>query len=203
MPPASRLAPLVALALAACAGQKESWRSLGAELSIEVLPRNADVSLDGEPVGHGARSRPNPEAGRRYRVRATAAGFEPLEIEVDGSRLSGGQTVLVLRPVGFGSQRRLDAGDPAGLAQAAMTLLRAGRLDDASEYASRSLDLGDTALAHKVLGGVYAGRGDRRQAALHYGEYLALAPDAPDARQVEAEIARMRGDVAIPAADGK
>ena len=203
MPPASRISPLLAVALAACAGQKESWKAVGAGLAIEVHPRNAAVSMDGEPVGRGAGPRPVPEAGRRYRVRATADGFEPLAVEVDGSKLSGGQTVLVLRPVGFGSQRRLDPGDPVALAQAALTLLRADRLDDALEYASRSLELGNPALAHKVLGGVYARKGDRRQAALHYSEYLVLAPDAPDARQIAAEVERLRGDLTVPAAEGK
>jgi tetratricopeptide (TPR) repeat protein len=199
-----RLVPLLAAALAGCAGQKESWKALQqSELSIDILPRNAAVELDGKPVGRGASARPAVDAGRRYRLRATAGGFEPLQVEVEGSKLSGGQTALVLRPVGFGSQRRLDAGDPGGLAQAALALLRAGRLDDAQDYAARSLELGETGLAHKVLGGICARRGDRRQAVRHYSEYLVLAPDAPDAKQIAADVERMRGDLTLPAAAGK
>lgn len=198
------LVPFLAAALVACAGQKESWKAEApADFSIETLPRNALVELDGKPVGRGAGSRPLVEAGRRYRLRAVAPGFEPLEVEVEGARLSGAQTAVVLRPAGFGSQRRLDAGDPGGLAQAALALLRAGRLDDAQDYAERSLELGDTALVHKVLGGISARRGDRRQAARHYSEYLVLAPDAPDARQIAAEVERMRGDLTLPAREGK
>lgn len=201
---ASRRVVLLAAALAACAGPKESWNALQRrDLSIEVLPRGAAVELDGQPVGRGAASRPALDAGRRYRLRVTAGGFEPLEVEVEGAKLSGGQTVLVLRPVGFGSQRRLDAGDPGGLAQAALTLLRAGRLDDAQDYAARSLDLGETALVHKVLGGIWARRGDRRRAGRHYSEYLVLAPDAPDAKQIAAEVERLRGDLTVPAPAGK
>lgn len=199
-----RLVPILGLALAACAGQKESWKSLQQpDFSIEVLPRNATVEVDGRPAGRGAASRTVVDAGRRYRLRVTASGFEPLQVEVDGSKLSGGQTVLVLRPVGFGSQRRLDAGDPGGLAQAALTLLRAGRIDDAWDYAQRSSELGDTALVHKVLGGIHARKGDRRQAGRHYSEYLVLAPDAPDAKQIAAEVERLRGDLTVPAPAGK
>lgn len=198
------LATLLAAALAACAGQKESWKSVQQpDFSIEILPRNAAVELDGRPVGRGAASRTVVDAGRRYRLRATAGGFEPLQVELEGSKLSGGQTFLVLRPVGFGSQRRLDAGDPGGLAQAALTLLRAGRIDDAWDYAQRSIELGETALVHKVLGGIHARRGDRRQAGRHYSEYLVLAPDAPDAKQIAAEVERMRGDLTIPSPAGK
>ncbi|HEY6105708.1 MAG TPA: hypothetical protein VIV59_06990 [Anaeromyxobacteraceae bacterium] len=193
-------AALAALAALACGGpRKASWESVaGPQVAVEVLPRQAAVEMDGRALGAGGRSQAV-RPGGRHRLRASADGFEPLEAEVEGDRVAGRTVFLVLRPQGFGSERRLEAGEPSGLAQAAARLLRAGRLDDAVEYAEQSLAAGDNALAHKVLGAGYARKGSPERSIRHYSDYLGLAPDSPDAAEVRKALGTARGDIALPA----
>ncbi len=168
------------------------------EVFVEVLPRGAVLEVDGRLLGPGSRPVPVPEPGRRYHLRASAPGFLVAEMTAEGAQLLGTRVSLVLRPEGFGASRRLDAGDPPSLAQAAATLLRADRLDDAREYADRSLELAEVPLSHRVLGAVYEKRGDRRNAAQQYSIYLSLVPDAPDAKAIAEAVERDRGDLTIP-----
>ncbi len=199
MTPRSALAISFLLAAAACATPKESWREMQVpEVFVEVLPRGAVLEVDGRLLGPGSRPVPVPEPGRRYHLRASAPGFLVAEMTAEGAQLLGTRVSLVLRPEGFGASRRLDAGDPPSLAQAAATLLRADRLDDAREYADRSLELAEVPLSHRVLGAVYEKRGDRRNAAQQYSIYLSLVPDAPDAKAIAEAVERDRGDLTIP-----
>jgi hypothetical protein len=193
-------AALAAVAVLACGGpHKASWESVaGPQIAVEVLPRLATVEMDGRALGAGGRSQAV-RPGARHRLRASAEGFEPLEVEVEGERVAGRTVFLVLRPQGFGSERRLEAGDPPGLAQAAARLLRAGRLDDAVDYARQSLAAGDNAPAHRVLGAAYARKGGFALSIRHYSDYLGLAPDAPDAAEVRRALETARGDIALPA----
>ncbi len=193
-------AALAALAVLACGGPRQaSWESAaGSQVAVEVLPRLAAVEMDGRAFGSGGRSQAV-RPGARHRLRASAEGFEPLEVEVEGERLAGRTVFLVLRPRGFGSERRLESGEPSGLAQAAARLLRAGRVDDAVDYAEQSLAAGDNALAHKVLGAALARKGSAERSIRHYSDYLGLAPDAPDAAEVRQALERARGDIALPA----
>lgn len=171
----------------------------GPEVTIEVLPRLAAVEMDGRGLGRGPGPQPVPDRSRRHRFRAWAEGFEPLQAEVEGEHIAGRTLFLVLRPAGFGSERRLEAGDMGGLARAAAHLLRAGRAREAADYATQSLAAGENALAHRVLGAAHARLGDRTLAIRHYGAYLSLAPDAPDASEVRRAVEAARGDIALPA----
>lgn len=193
-------AALAALAAAACGGPRQaSWESqAGARVSVQVLPRQATVEMDGRPLSAGGESQAL-RAGARHRLRAWADGFDPLQVEVEGDRVAGQTVFLVLRPRGFGSERRLEAGEPSGLALAAARLLRAERLDDAVDYAEQSLAAGEGALAHKVLGAAHARKGSSALSIRHYSAYLALAPDAPDAAEVRRVVEAARGDISLPA----
>ncbi len=149
------------------------------------------------PVRHAA-------ASRRAIVRAAApAALAVLACggphKASWESVAGRTVFLVLRPQGFGSERRLEAGDPPGLAQAAARLLGAGRLDDAVDYARQSLAAGDNAPAHRVLGAAYARKGGFALSIRHYSDYLGLAPDAPDAAEVRRALETARGDIALPA----
>jgi tetratricopeptide (TPR) repeat protein len=191
------LVVLAAAGLNGCA-RRQPWEDLRTpEAFIELLPPRALLEMDGRPLGRGAAAPPVPDRARRYRLSARADGYEPLELEISGEKLAGGPLLLVLRPAGFGSQRRLDADDPTGLAQAASTLQRAGRLDDAILYAQRALSLSEVPLAHKVLGAAYLAKGRKNEAARHYSAYLSLVPDAPDAAEIAAAVAKARGDLTI------
>jgi regulator of sirC expression with transglutaminase-like and TPR domain len=101
----------------------------------------------------------------------------------------------VLRPEGFGSQRRLAAGEPVGLLQAAVALLRADRPTDAIAFARASLAAGDSPQGHRVCGQAYRRLGKRDQAIKEYSLYLSLAPDAPDRREVEEAISAASRDI--------
>ncbi len=196
--PAAILGPLSLAASLACASGRTGWEEVRVpEAYLETLPAGADVDVDGVPAGRSPLSFPVREPTRTYLIRARATGFEPLEVTLGGDRLAGSRLDLVLRPAGFGAQRRLDLGEPVGLAQAAAALLRAARPRDALAFADASLAVAETPLAHKVAGEAHRQLGNRNRAVQHYSAYVTLAPDAPDRKQIEEAIAAVRGDVTV------
>ncbi|MGA8892444.1 MAG: hypothetical protein WB493_12810, partial [Anaeromyxobacteraceae bacterium] len=145
MTPGTRLALAAASSLAAsCASTPPvTWSTVRPpEAYVEALPPSAVISVDGVEVGKGSVSFPVPDESRTYVLQATAVGFDPLDLAVPGARLAGTRIDVVLRPEGFGSQRKLVAGEPVGLLQAAIALLRAGRAADALAFAQASLAAG-------------------------------------------------------------
>ncbi len=191
---------LAAAALAACAARKQSWRETSpAEVFVDVLPRNAQLAVDGRALGPGARTLPVPDPEHVYALQASAPGFQTAERSALGSRLSGAYLGIVLRPDGFGSARRLDLDDAAGLAQAAALLERGGRHREAIEYAERAVELAPDAPApRRVLGTAFLAVGNRQRAIQELSAYCQLAPDAPDRAAVQKQVSTMRGDVTIP-----
>lgn len=199
MPRRLLLAVPVAL-LAACAGGRARESLAPPELLVEVLPRLADVALDGAPVGRGTRAVPAPAPGV-HRLTVVAEGYDPEERPLPEGPLAGARVAVALRPAGFGASRRLDYDEPEGLAQAAATLARAGRHRDAADYASRAAGLDPSLpLAQRALGDALAGLGRRDEARSAWGRYLRLAPDAPDAAAVERRMGEGRAtfDTAPP-----
>jgi len=190
---------LLALAVlaAACAGtQPVTWSQIDPPVAyVETLPPEALVAVNGVEVGKGLVAFPVADESRAYLIRATAPGFEPLESSVPGSKLAGTRVEMVLRPEGFGSQRRLAAGEPVGLLQAAVALLRADRPTDAIAFARASLAAGDSPQGHRVCGQAYRRLGKRDQAIKEYSLYLSLAPDAPDRKEVEEAISAASRDI--------
>lgn len=193
------LAAAALAALAACAGLRERRDALGPpEVLVEVLPRSAEVALDGRPLGAGGRAVAAPAEGEHV-VAFAAPGFEP-EARALPERSAGTRVAAALRPEGFGSARVLDYDEPEGLGLAAAFLARAGRPADAAAYAERALELEPgLAVAHRALGDARAALGDARRAVPAWAEYLRLAPDAPDAAAVARRIEAARGDVPLPA----
>jgi predicted Zn-dependent protease len=167
---------------------------------IEVLPRHADVEVDGVPVGPGSYLLPVRAGDRLHRVRVRALGFDDHEVEVPAAMLRGGRLGLALRPAGYGIGRPLDMDDPATLADAAAFLVRRGRSREAGEYAARAAELAPEApLPRRVLGDAYLAQGDHARAAREYSSYLASAsPDAPDRPEVERRVGELRGDLTFP-----
>jgi predicted Zn-dependent protease len=193
------LAPLAAVALA-CSGARPRLDQVSPpECLVEVLPRSAELSVDGVAVGPGARTLPIRDPARVLRLRATAAGFEPAELEVTGEKVAGARVGLALKPDGFGAWRTLDLDEPAGLASAGALLLRGGRADEAIQYASRAAELDPGApLPHRVLGDAWMRLGQHERAADSYAAYLAHArPDAPDRSEVERRLGALRGDLEL------
>ena len=198
MTPGTRLALAAAVSLAAsCASTPPAtWSTVRPpEAYVETLPPSAVISVDGLEVGKGSVSFPVPDDTRTYALRATAAGFEPLELAVPGARLAGTRIDLVLRPEGFGSQRKLVAGEPVGLLQAAVALLRAGRATDALAFAQASLAAGESPQGHKVAGDAWRKLGNREMAVKEWSLYLSLMPDSPDRKVIEHSIATTRRDI--------
>lgn len=193
---------LVALAgaAAACASKKQSWRETAPpEVFIEVLPRSAQIAVDGRKLGPGSRTLAVPDPAHVYVFRASAPGFGAAERSEEGAKLAGARVGLVLRPDGFGSARRLDLDDAASLAQASALLERRGEHRFAAEYAERAVELAPEApTQRRVLGAALLALGDQRRAIQELSTYLQLAPDAPDRRRVEQIVAKLRGDVTIP-----
>jgi hypothetical protein len=198
MTPGTRLALAAASSLAAsCASTPSATWSVvrPPEAYVETLPPSAVVSVDGTEVGKGSVSFPVPDESRTYAVRATAPGFEPLDLAVPGARLAGTRIEVVLRPEGFGSQRRLVAGEPVGLLQAAQALLRAGRAGDALAFAQASLAAGESPQGHRVAGDAWRKLGNREMAVKEWSLYLSQVPDSPDRKAIEQSIAATRRDI--------
>ena len=201
-----RSIPLLGLALAAaaCGPKQVTWDEVRPpEAYLDSLPGGALLRVDGADAGRTPLSIPVRDPGRTFELRLEAPGFEPLETRRGGSQLAGARVLLVLRPVGFGSQRRLDVEDPVGLVQAAAVLVKAGRPREALAFATASVQAGDGAVAHRVAGDAWLQLGDRNRAAQEYSLYLSMAPGAPDRAAVEKAIAAARGDIALPVPRGE
>jgi len=189
---------LVSLVALAPPPQKQSWESVDTpDVRAEFLPRSAQIEVDGKVLGRGYVLLQVPDPKRALRVRVTAAGFEPEERVVEAGRIVNKQFFLALRPAGF--DQKLDARDPAGMARAASALWKAGRADDAADYAQASLGAGNTPLANRILGEVWRRRGDRDQAVRYFTMYLSLIENPPDGPEIKAWLMQDRpGDITIP-----
>jgi tetratricopeptide (TPR) repeat protein len=203
--PASSLAALLAsLVLLAAADKppgapaKQSWDSANpAEAQAGFLPRSALLEVDGQPRGGGFVTLDASDAKRSYRIRITAEGFEPLEATVEAGQVANKQYFLALRPIGF--EKRVEARDAASMALAASALWKAGRLDDAADYAEQSLRCGNTPLANRILGEVWRKRGNRDQAVRYFTMFLSITDNAPEAPEIKAWLMQDRpGDIVIP-----
>ncbi len=197
MSPRTRAAASLAVLLAACAGPKPvSWSEVRPpEVYVDTLPPGAIVSVDGVEIGKGPLSVPIRDESRSYLVRVTAEGFEPLEASLPGAKLAGTRHEVVLRPQGFGSERKLAAGEPAGLLQAAFVLLRANRNAEALAYAEASLAAGESALAHRTAGYAQLRLGNRNEAVRQFSLYISLAPEAADRKDIEKAVGLARKDI--------
>ena len=201
MPPLPRaLMAAAALALSCAAAPRQTWRdTTPPEVLLDVLPRAAQVALDGVALGPGGRAVAVPDPARRYRFRVSAQGFVPAEREGEGARLAGARLGIALRPDGFGAARSLELDDGEGLAAAAALLERRGAHREALDYAERAAEMApEVALGQRVLGDAARALGLRRRAIDGYSAYLRLAPEAPDRAAVAAQLEALRGDVALP-----
>lgn len=163
------------------------------EVLLEVLPRAAEVTIDGLPLGRGSHAVAAPPGSGAHEVRVVAAGFAPLEFTLPPQPLADGRVAAALRPDGFGTERPLDYDEPEGLALAAAHLLGAGDPRDAADYAERARSLDPSLpLPWRVLGDARATLGDADRAADAWSRYLLLAPDAPDAARVGRLLDRAR-----------
>jgi hypothetical protein len=199
--PLPLLAGVGAIAIAtACGGPRAPAEDpRPRELLVEVLPPGAEVSLDGRPLGPGSRAVAAPSAGEHW-LRVEAEGYEPAERALPEGSLAGVRVAEALRPEGLRSPRPVDYDDPEPLALAAAHLARVGRAGDAAAYAERAIALERrTPLAHRALGDARAALGNARGAAAAWGEYVRLAPDAPDAAAVAEQVDAIRADVSGPA----
>jgi tetratricopeptide (TPR) repeat protein len=199
MLPSSRHALLPFALLLACAARKEPWRQPPPEVFVDVVPRAAQLSVDGAPMGAGPHTVPVPDPVHRYVFRAAAPGFAPGERAAEGSRLAGARLGLVLRPQGFGEARPLDLDDGSSVAAAASLLERTGKHLLAQEYAERAVEASpEAALGHRVLGEASQALGQRKRAIQELSTYVELAPDAPDRSAVARRVEELRGDLTIP-----
>jgi hypothetical protein len=199
------LAPHVAAALAglaALAPPAQPKQAFDATLRPEgyaaVLPHTAIVEVDGKEVGRGSVKVEVTDPKRTFRLRVSADGFEPEEATVEAARIGDREFMIVLRPAGWTT--RIDPRDASATARAAEALWRAGRADDAAEYADYSLRLGNTPLANRVLGDVWRKRGDREKATQYYTMYISISSNAAEKEQIRAWLMQDRpGDITIPA----
>jgi len=192
-----RLLSLALLTLA-CAPAKQPWAAPRPEVLVDVLPRSAEIRINGALVGTGPTVLSL--AAEPAAVEVLAPGFEKGAATLDPRLHAGGRVGVVLRPIAFGDGRRLDIDDAPGLTIAGAWLLRAGQAAEAAGYAERAVELAPSgAQARRVLGLSLERLGQKKRAAVELSQYLQLSPpDAPDREQIEAAVARLRGDIAFP-----
>lgn len=192
-------AALAALSALAAPAEKQSWEStVKPETNAVFLPRSALVEVDGAPRGRGSVHLEIEDRTRTFRVRVSAEGFETQEAVVEAARVADKDFALALRPAGYA--KPVAARDASSMALAAAALLRAGRVDDAADYAEWSLRSGNTPLANRVLGDVWRRRGDRDQATRYYTMYLSIAEHPRDEAEIRAWLLQDKaGDITIPA----
>ncbi|HUL61343.1 MAG TPA: tetratricopeptide repeat protein [Anaeromyxobacteraceae bacterium] len=197
--PLTSAAAVVAALAALAAPAKQSWESSKRpEVTAEFLPRSAAVEVDGEAKGRGFVALEVADPKRTFRIRVSAEGFEPEEKVVEAGRVANRQFFLALRPAGFG--KKVDPADAASMALASSALWRAGRADDAADYAEQSLSTGNSPLANRVMGDVWRRRGDRDKAVRYYTMYLSLTDNPPDAPEIKAWLMQPKpGDITVPA----
>jgi predicted Zn-dependent protease len=197
----SRLPALAAALAAACTPARQPWSEAVAarpEVFVDVLPRDAEVRVDGAYLGRGSVALPLGSGPSRVMVRAQ--GFETRVVEVDPRVHAGARLGVVLRPAGFGEGRRLEIDDAAGLAAAGAWLLREGKVAEAAWYAERAVEAApSTPQPRKVLGLALVKQGKKGRAAQELSYYIQYAPQAPDRDEIEVLVARLRGDIAFPA----
>jgi len=193
-------ATLTALAaLAPPAGPKPSWAdTVRPEGYAAFLPHTAVVEVDGKVAGKGSVQVEVADPKRRLHLRVSADGFEPEEATVEAAHVADREFTIVLRPAGFA--KRIEPGDASATALAAAELWRAGRVDDAAEYADYSLRLANTPLANRVMGDVWRKRGDREKATRYYTMYMSISENAAEKEEIRAWLLQDRpGDITIPA----
>jgi hypothetical protein len=192
---------LAALSVAASPkGEKQSWDSTVVPyVRADFLPHSTLVEVDGQAQeGRGFVQLDLRDPRRTFKVRVSAEGFEPEERTVEAGRVADKQLYLALRPAGFA--QKVDPAEPSGMALAASALWKAGRVDDAADYADQSLHVGNTPLANHVLGDVWRRRGDRDKAVRYYTMYLSIAKDPPDGPEIRAYLTEAQpGDITVPA----
>lgn len=194
-PLAAAIAALAALA----APEKQSWDSVARpEAYAEFLPRSAAVEVDGQARGRGSVTLDLRDPKRTYRIRVSADGFDTAEATVEAGKIVHREAVLALTPAGLG--RKVDPRAPSTTALAADALWKAGRVDDAADYAELSLRVENGPLANRVLGDVWRRRGDRDRATRHYTMYLSLSDNPSDGPEIREWLLQPRpGDITIPA----
>jgi predicted Zn-dependent protease len=189
---------LLLLAVASCAAGKQPWREavpLRTEVYVEVLPRNAEVRVDGAAAGTGSRALTLGD--REVTLDVAAPGFDPVQVTVD-PHVAGRRVGVALRPAGWGAGRTVDIDEPLVLVAASQVLLRAGRAIEAAEYAERAAEMGpQLPTPRRALGMALAKLGKRNRAAQELSQYLQLSPAAADRAEVERLVARLRGDMSI------
>jgi hypothetical protein len=204
MPP-PRATPALVLALLAvtvggCRGPGARAAALRPpEVLVEVLPRSAQVELDGRPIGAGGGAIPSPAAADEHVLRVSADGYEPEERVLPAGSLDGERIAAALRPRGSGIARAIDYDDGPALAAAAGWLAESGDPRDAAEYAERAIAVDPgIAVAHRSLGDARRRAGDEEGAVAAWAEYLRRAPGAADAAEVERRMEAVRRGVRIP-----
>lgn len=194
------LAPALAL-VAGCAG-KGTWDETR-EVYVDSVPQGAAVSFEGTPVGRTPLSLALPAAGRQpgpLAVRLEKIGFRPETRTITGAAPPDKLVVVLLPVVAHGPSVAPPLDDADGFYELGKLLVDARRCRDAMEYLDRALAIEPRhALAHRERGGCFLDLGEAELAIDPLARYLLLAPDAPDAAQIQAQLDGLRktDDIAL------
>ncbi len=184
----------------ACAPRQTFEQAVGLDVSIDSLPTGAVVTENEKTVGTTPAHLDIRDQADHVLV-VQKDGFHPAELKVSGKdveKAGGGAVAVALAPQTFQSTS-LSLDDAGQLSRAAQELVKNGDADDAIQYYRRVIALKPAyGPPYKGLGICYTKLGKRNEALDAYRQYLLYAPDAPDAKQVEAIVSKATGGIVIP-----
>jgi len=196
-----KLTLLFAAALLACGcstPKVAASEALGPELTVHTVPEGAEVFRDGRSLGLAPVNIPVKSNDTSFNLEGHLGGYLPAKAILDAKDLrqhGGGESWLALKPETMGTDApELDASKPSDLDRGGIALSKAKRCKEAIAFFSRAIGLdGRYAKARRDRAHCYAALHQWDAAATDLEVYLNVAPDAPDAAKVTAEISKLRG----------
>jgi len=205
----STLVALSLLGLAACATEKVAVRDVAqAELMVESLPAGATVFEGATERAQTPWFLRTSTPSARFELLLRHPGFHDERVVVEGAEVlkhSGERLVIPLRPATWPVEgKRLRPEETVLLVKAGTELSKGGRCAEALQYYRFVADVEpQNASAYRGMGICYAKEGKRAASLDAYKRYIALAPDAKDAKQVQEMVSRAEGDISVPASPNK
>ena len=186
--------------LAACAEKQPFEQAMGLDVNVESIPSGAVVTENETTVGTTP-TRFELQDKAEHVLVLRKDGYHPFEVKVNGAEVAktaGGTFSVGLAPQNM-QAASVSVDDPNQLMRAAREALNMGNAADAVQFYRRVIALAPAqGPGYKGLGIAYTKLGKRREALDAYRQYLLYAPDAKDAKEVEAIVNKGTAGIDIP-----
>jgi hypothetical protein len=198
MKPLRLIVPAALLACGCSTPKVASSEAFGPELTVHTVPEGAEVLRDGKSLGLAPVNIPVKSADISLSLEAHLGGYQPAKVTLDAKDLranGGGESWMALKPETMGTDAPgIDASKAVDLDRGGVALSKAKRCKEALQYFGRAIAIDARyAKARRDRAHCYAALHQWDAAATDLEVYLNVAPDAPDAQKVTAEISKLRG----------